>query len=63
MKLIRISQECSHLYCLEPEGKGTPYTESLTGLIARLARAHRMEPGQLVNYEIAPVVQKEYLNR
>lgn len=43
----------SHLYSLTPIGLGTPYVESLTGYIARLAEAHCVSAGTLLSKEIA----------
>jgi len=37
----------SRLYRLEPIGIGTPYVESLTGYIARLAETHCITPKSL----------------
>jgi AcrR family transcriptional regulator len=44
----------SRLYRLEPIGIGTPYVESLTGYIARLAETHCVTPKDLVMLEIMP---------
>lgn len=51
----------SRLYHLEPVGIGTPYTESLTSYITRLAEAHSVSGGQLFDREIVPLVNKPYL--
>jgi hypothetical protein len=51
----------SRLYNLEPIGVGTPYVESLTGYVARLAEAHALPPGILVLTEIAPLVKEGYV--
>jgi hypothetical protein len=51
----------SRLYNLEPIGVGTPYVESLTGYVARLAEAHGLPPGILVLTEIAPLVKEGYV--
>ena len=48
----------SRLYRLEPYGIGTPWVESLTGYITRLAEAHCVSTGILYAKEIAPVVGK-----
>lgn len=45
-------QHRSHLYSLPPMGVGTAAVESLTGYIARLAAAHAVETGTLVNHEL-----------
>lgn len=37
----------SRLYSLKPEGLGTPYTESLTSYLTRLAKAHSVFTGTL----------------
>lgn len=47
---------CTRLYHLEPLGIGTPWTESLTGYIARLAEAHCVRVSTLVAREIGPLV-------
>jgi transcriptional regulator with XRE-family HTH domain len=44
----------SRLYYLEPIGVGTPYVESLTGYIARLAQQHCITTRRLILNEIAP---------
>ncbi|MBE9207605.1 hypothetical protein IQ244_13955 [Nostoc sp. LEGE 06077] len=50
----------SRLYQIEPISIGTPLVESLTGYIARLAEAHSLFPGVLLERELAPVVKKTY---
>jgi len=45
----------SRLYRLEPIGIGTPYVESLTSYIMRLAEAHCVTPQALVQREIFPL--------
>lgn len=45
----------SRLYHLEPIGVGTPYVESLTGYVARLAQQHCVTVKQLILTEIAPL--------
>jgi TniQ len=52
----------SRLYHLEPIGVGTPYIESLTSYITRLAEAHFVSGGQLFAREIVPLVNKSYLH-
>jgi AraC-like DNA-binding protein len=42
----------SYLYRLAPIGVGTAAVESLTGYISRLAAAHAVEPGILINKEL-----------
>src|SRR6188768_1997140 len=44
----------SRLYPLEPIGIGTPFVESLSGYIARLADAHAVSVGDLVGRELSP---------
>jgi hypothetical protein len=48
--------QCSHLYSLPPIGVGTAAVESFTGYITRLAAAHAVETGVLVNNELLPRV-------
>lgn len=50
----------SRLYHLEPICVGTPYVESLTGYIARLAEAHCVLTNTLFAKELAPLVGKTY---
>jgi transcriptional regulator with XRE-family HTH domain len=50
----------SRLYQPQPVGLGTPYIESLTGYIARIAELHGVLPGILMTREIAPLVNKLY---
>ncbi len=50
----------SHLYYLEPIGVGTPYVESLTSYIARLALSHHVTPEALLFSKIAPLAKKNY---
>jgi TniQ len=50
----------SRLYALEPVGIGTPYIESLTSYIARLAETHSVPTGVLVLSEIAPFLKEGY---
>jgi hypothetical protein len=45
-----------YLYALPPIGVGTAVVESLSGYIARLAAAHAVETGVLVNRELLPRV-------
>lgn len=51
----------SRLYALEPIGVGTPYVESLTGYIARLAQEHCVPTGILVLSELAPFLKEGYI--
>ena len=52
--------ERSRLYHLSPVGIGTPFVESLTSYIARLAESHSVLPGILMSKEIVPLVPKVY---
>ena len=45
----------SHLYSLNPIGMATPYVESLTSYIARLAQAHGVTVATLIRYKLAPL--------
>ena len=49
--------ERSVLFSLEPINVGTPWVESLTSYIARLASAHAVFPGVLMNKVVEPLVQ------
>jgi transcriptional regulator with XRE-family HTH domain len=51
----------NRLYDIEPVGIGTPYTESITGYVIRLAQAHHMYVSDLLAREIVPVMNKEYM--
>lgn len=51
----------SRLYNLEPMAIGTPYIESLTSYICRLAEVHTVTVGTLVTQELAPILHKKYL--
>lgn len=62
----------SRLYSLEPIGIGTPYTESLSSYLCRLAQEHCVTPQKLITGEIAPylaaqenkaIVSKNYNSR
>src|SRR5438128_1248201 len=44
----------SRLYMLKPVGIGTPFVESLSGYIARLADVHAVSVGDLVGRELSP---------
>ena len=46
----------SRLYFLEPIGVGTPYTESLSSYLTRLAQEHCVTPQKLIMGEIAPLI-------
>ena len=45
----------SRLYHLEPIGVGSPFVESLTSYIARLAEAHSVSIRALIADEISPL--------
>lgn len=49
----------SRFYHLEPMGIGTPYVESLTGYLIRLAQQHCVNVGQLIMAEIFPIIRRE----
>lgn len=51
----------SRVFSVEPVGSGTPYVESLTGYIARLAKEESVSTGVLFGWELAPRVGKKYL--
>ena len=53
----------SRLFPLEPIGIGTPYVESLTSYLTRLAEAHTVHLGVLASKEIKPVVPKSYKSK
>lgn len=48
----------SRLYSLEPIGISTPYAESLTGYIARLAQEHALSTRNLIVHFIIPVCSR-----
>lgn len=52
----------SILYNIEPIGIGTPFVESLTSYITRLAEAHCVLTGDLISKVYAPLLNKEYLS-
>jgi AraC-like DNA-binding protein len=47
----------SRLFHLEPIGLGTPYVESLTSYINRLARLHFVQPRKLITQEVLPLLR------
>ncbi|WP_088104109.1 TniQ family protein [Halalkalibacter urbisdiaboli] len=49
----------SILYNLEPIGIGTPYVESLTSYISRLAECHNLNPNRLVCKTFVPYIKTE----
>src|SRR3989442_1342135 len=52
----------SRLYGLDPIGIGTPFVESLSGYIARLADAHAVSVGNLVGRELSPLASKPLIS-
>lgn len=48
----------STLYALNPIGVGTPFVESLTSYIARVALAHCVFPGVLMRHVIVPFAER-----
>ncbi|MED4850985.1 TniQ family protein [Caldifermentibacillus hisashii] len=54
-------KKTTQLYNLKPIGIGTPYIESLTSYIIRLAAAHNFTPGNLIGKIITPLLNKNYL--
>jgi DNA-binding XRE family transcriptional regulator len=50
----------SFLYHLEPRAIATPYTESLSGYIARLAQEHFVTPTQLMSKAVIPYAEGQY---
>lgn len=54
--------ERSRLYHLPPVGIGTPFVESLTSYIARLAESHSVFPGVLMERELLPFVSAAFSN-
>ena len=54
-KSLKIPQ-ISRLYSLEPIGVGTPFTESISSYLTRLAQKHYVTPKKLIMGEIAPLV-------
>lgn len=48
----------SRLYSLEPIGAGTPYLESLTSFLVRLAEVHCVSTDTLFTRELLPLTQK-----
>lgn len=56
--------KCSNLYGLEPLGKSTPYVESLTSYICRLAYKHNIHVVTLINDIIIPnSLENTYLKK
>lgn len=53
----------SRLFQLEPVGIGTPYVESLTSYLTRLAESHTVHLSVLASKEIKSVVPKNYKSK
>ena len=53
----------SFLYKLDPVGYGSPFIETLTSYITRLAGEHLVSVGHLLDEVIAPVIGKAYISR
>ena len=51
----------SRLYALTPIGIGTPFVESLTGYVSRLADAHAVSVGDLLGRELSTFAPKPLL--
>jgi hypothetical protein len=51
----------SRLYRLEPMGIGTPFTESLTSYVCRLAKAHHVTMNSLFEFILRPALGNKYL--
>ncbi len=52
----------SRLHAIEPLGANTPYVESLTSYMARLAEAHSVSLRTLVIQELLPLLKRDYLS-
>lgn len=55
--------ERSILYNIEPIGVGTPFVESLTGYITRLADAHCIYTGTLISKVYSKQLNKDYISK
>lgn len=60
---INETKQISRLYNITPLGIGTPFIESLTSYIIRLAEEHNVTPGILIGKEITPLLNKHYLKK
>ncbi|MEP0785739.1 TniQ family protein [Coleofasciculus sp. FACHB-129] len=58
LKPLEIPQR-SRLFSLEPVAVGTPYTESLSSYLNRLAQEHCLTSQKLIMGEIAPLILKD----
>lgn len=52
----------SRLYALEPIGVGTPFVESLSSYVIRLADAHAVSVGDLVGRELSRFAPKPLIS-
>src|SRR5271165_6283569 len=52
----------SRLYALKPLGIGTPFVESLSGYVARLADAHAVSVGDLAGRELSALTSRPLLS-
>lgn len=53
----------SRLNCLMPVAVGTPSVESLTSYITRLAQSHSITISTLMTRELAPILDKDYVQK
>jgi hypothetical protein len=60
-ELVNCISSRTVLYNLKPMGLGTPYIESLTSYISRLAKNHNVRVSTLINEVIGPHIQLAYL--
>lgn len=51
----------SCFYSINPIGLGTPFVESLTSYINRLAKAHNVRTIDLLRYEVSNFLKSDYL--
>lgn len=52
----------SSVYNIAPIGIGTPFVESLSGYLSRIASLHLIRSGDLIGKIITPMLNKRYLN-
>lgn len=57
---MELGRSC--LYNIEPMGLNSPFVESLTSYINRLAEAHLLNTGTLFNEIYVPMLNKNYLS-
>jgi hypothetical protein len=60
-RIQSVNRPQSQLYNLVPKGVGTPYTESLTSYLTRLADAYNVSTGTVFTQALAPLLNKAYL--